>query len=209
MSAWTHFVSFLAAIVGSAYLLISSWGTGLKFWSLVFYAVGFVGVFFASSVYHFYDLGERWNRWLKRLDHSAIFVMISGSYVPLLVHYLDGDLRAWMLGAVMGVATIGIVLKLLWIDAPTWIGVALYLLMGWMVVAIAPVLFPRLPGDLLAWLAAGGLIYSVGAFVYARGWPDPWPGFFGHHEVWHLFVMGGAAAHFIGIAGLLAVPLPA
>lgn len=209
VNAWTHFLSLIAAIFASLYLLTQTWASGPKFWSMLVYSIGFMGVFFASSVYHFYDLGPRWNRWLKRLDHSAIFVMIAGSYVPILVHYLAGAWRTNMLLAVGSVATLGILFKLFWIHAPSWLGVAMYLSMGWMVVVAGPVLFPVLPDNVMFWLVVGGLVYSVGAVVYALKWPDMWPERFGHHELWHLFVMGGAAAHYVVMLLLLPVPVPA
>lgn len=208
VNAWTHFVSCIVAVFASCYLLQASWGSGVKFWSMLFYSIGFVGVFFASSVYHFFDFGERWNKWLQRLDHSAIFVMIAGSYVPMLVHFLDGGWRTNMLIAVTAVATLGILFKTLWIEAPAWLGTSIYLAMGWMVVVAAPVMFPMLPTDVLFWLAAGGVAYSVGAVVYARKWPDLWPGQFGHHELWHLFVMAGAAAHYVAVFRVLPLPIP-
>lgn len=209
VSAWTHFVSFIAAIFASLYLLVESGGSGAKFWAFVVYSLGFAGVFLASSLYHFYDLGERWNRWLKRLDHSAIFVMIAGSYVPMLVHYLDGSWRTGMLIAVMTVATLGILFKTFWIDAPTWLGTGLYLAMGWMVMIAGPVMFPSMDSGVLLWLAIGGIAYSVGAVVYAMKWPDLWPDTFGHHELWHLFVMAGAGAHYVAMLQVLPLAVPA
>lgn len=204
-SAWTHFIAMFAAIIGAAYLLYASWGQSAKFWAFAAYGVGFVGVFLSSSLYHFYDLGERWNKWLRRVDHMAIFVMIGGSYIPMLVHFLSGRWRTYMLIAVFSAATLGILFKLFWVEAPKFIGVTMYLAMGWMLVVAAPALAKTLPFDVFVWLLIGGLIYSVGAFVYAVKWPNPWPVTFDNHALWHLFVIGGAAAHFVAM--LHAVPL--
>lgn len=207
-NAWTHFIATFAALGGAAYLLSMSWGSGAKFWSLLAYSIGFVGVFLSSSVYHFFDLGPRWNRWLRRFDHMAIFVMIAGSYVPMLVHFLTGRWRAYMLASVCGVALVGIIFKLLWVEAPKFIGVSLYLAMGWMVVVAAPVLSKTLPMDVFVWLAIGGVIYSVGALVYALKRPNPWPQTFDSHAIWHLFVIGGAAAHFVAMVKVLPLSVP-
>lgn len=208
-SAWTHFIATFGAIAGTLYLLWASWGTGLKFWSFFAYGIGFIGVFLSSSVYHFFDLGDRWNKWLRRVDHMAIFVMIAGSYIPMLVHFLHGGWRTYMLASVLTIATLGILFKLFWVEAPTFLGVGLYLAMGWMVVVAAPVLARTLSSDVFFWLAVGGLIYSIGALVYAFKWPDPWPETFDHHALWHLFVIGGAAAHFVAMVRVVPLMVPA
>lgn len=207
-SAWTHFIAMFAAIIGAAYLLIASWGQGAKFWSYAAYNIGFVGVFLSSSMYHFYDFGDRWNKWLRRMDHMAIFVMIAGSYIPMLVHFLSGDWRTYMLVSVFSVATLGILFKLFWVDAPSYIGVVMYLAMGWMLVVAAPALWGTMPLNVFVWLVIGGLIYSVGALVYAFKWPDPWPETFDSHALWHLFVIGGAAAHFVAMVHVLPIDVP-
>lgn len=207
-NAWTHFIATFAALAGAIYLLWMSWGSGAKFWSLLAYSIGFVGVFLSSSVYHFFDLGARWNAWLRRVDHMAIFVMIAGSYIPMLVHFLDGSWRTNMLACVCGVALLGIVFKVFWVEAPTFLTVGLYLAMGWMVVVAAPVLQKTLPFDVFLWLAIGGLIYSAGAVVYALERPNPWPERFDSHAIWHLFVIGGAAAHYVAMVKVLSLPVP-
>jgi|SRR5690625_43359 len=208
-SAWTHFIATFAAIAGAAFLLWESWGSGAKFWAFAAYSIGFIGVFLSSSVYHFFDLGERWNLWLKRLDHMAIFVMIAGSYIPMLVHFLDGGWRTAMLVSVLSIATLGVLFKLFWVNAPRFLGVGLYLAMGWMVVVAAPALARTLSADVFFWLAVGGLIYTLGALVYAFKWPDPWPNAFDHHALWHLFVIGGAAAHFVAMVRVIPMTVPA
>lgn len=208
-SAWTHFIATFGAIAGAGYLLWASWGTGLKFWSFAAYSLGFVGVFLSSSVYHFFDLGDRWNKWLRRVDHMAIFVMIAGSYIPMLVHFLDGGWRTYMLASVLSIATLGVLFKIFWVEAPSFLAVGIYLAMGWMVVVAAPALSRTLPGDVTLWLVIGGLIYTLGAIVYALEWPDPWPNAFDHHAIWHLFVIGGAAAHFVAMLRVVPLAVPA
>lgn len=208
VSASTHFAGFLLAMLGAIILLVASSSSVPKLIAMAIYGVGLVGVFFASSVYHFFDFGERWNKWLKRLDHSAIFLMIGGSYVPIVTHTLEGPWRTTMLTLVAAIAVGGILLKMLWIDAPTWLGVTLYLAMGWLVVLPAQDIFSQMTSGMLLWLIIGGLSYTVGAFVYALQWPDPWPEKFGHHEIWHLFVLFGAAAHYGVMWMLIDAPVP-
>lgn len=137
------------------------------------------------------------------LDHAAIFVLIAGSYTPITLVTLQqqNPTLAWTLFAVVwGFAVLGVAFKLVWIGAPRWVSVGLYLAMGWLAVAAIQPLVVAMPWQGVAWLAAGGLAYTVGAIVYARKWPDPFPRVFGYHELWHLFVLAGSACHFVMIA---------
>lgn len=195
LSAWTHFLGFLAALVAATVLVRRAGYDGPKAASMAIYGGALVTLFLASSLYHFFDLGERGNRWLRRLDHSAIFLLIGGTSVPLVLHLLGGTTRVTLLAVVAAFAVGGMLLKLLWVDCPGWLGMILYFGMSAAVVVPVRAVLPQLPADGLACLAGGGLAYTLGAVVYAGRWPDPWPGVFGHHEVWHLFVLAGAGAH--------------
>ncbi len=208
-SAATHFAGFLAAVVGVCWLVGWSLDDPVKATGMALYGVGLAGVFAASSCYHFFDAGPRGNKILRRLDHAAIFVMIAGSYVPPLLHLLDGTWRVAMLLTMGVLCALGVALKVFWFDAPTWLGMAAYLAMGWVVVIPGPLIFPQLTGSQTGLLMAGGIVYTLGALVYATQRPDPWPGVFGHHEVWHLFVLGGAALHFAFMVSLLGQTVPA
>jgi len=207
-SAWTHFLGMLAAIVAATVLVIRAGVDGPKAVGMAIYGGALVGLFLASSLYHFFDAGERGNRWLRRLDHAAIFLLIGGTSVPILLHLLDGNARLAVLGCVALFAVAGILLKLFWIDSPEWLGLALYFGMSFLVVVPALRVLPQLPDGDLALLVGGGVAYTLGAVVYARRWPDPWPGAFGHHEVWHLFVLAGAGAHCAFAYTLLGRPYP-
>jgi hemolysin III len=208
ISAWTHFLGFWLALLAAILLVWQAAGDGPKAASMAVYGASLVGVFLASSLYHFLDLGERGNRWLRRFDHAAIFLLIGGTAVPALLHLLDGTWRIALLGVVAGLALAGALLKLIWIDCPDRLGLALYL--GLSAVALVPAhrILPHLSGGALAWLVGGGVAYLLGAFVYARSWPDPWPDRFGHHEIWHLFVLAGAGAHYAFVRTLLPVTCP-
>lgn len=208
VSSWTHFVSFWIALVGATALVWSVADDGPKAVGMAVYGGTLILLFLASSLYHWFDIGERGNRWLRRIDHAAIFLLIAGTYVPPLLHLLDGTWRIVFLALVIGFALAGALLKILWIDCPNWIGVTLYLGLGYIVVIPAPIIFPQLTTGAIAWLVGGGLAYTLGAVVYARHWPDPWPDRFGHHEIWHLFVMAGAAAHYVFTLGLIDHPYP-
>jgi len=206
-SAATHFAGFLAAIVGLVFLVVLSVGAP-KVTAMAIYGSSLVALFFASTLYHFLDLGHRGNRWLRRLDHSAIFLLIAGSYVPPMIHLLDGAMRVSMLAIIGVIALLGVAVKLLWIDSPAWLGLTLYLALGWIVVVPIWWMLPQMAASSLALLVAGGITYTLGAVVYAKKWPDPWPRSFGYHEVWHLFVLGGAALHFFFMVTLLDAPVP-
>ena len=207
-SAATHFVGFLAAIVGLVFLVVPSAHSAPKVTAMAIYGGSLVALFGASTLFHFFDLGVRGNRWLRRMDHSAIFGLIAGSYMPPIMHLLDGAMRVTMLSVVGGIAVVGVLVKLFWIEAPTWLSLALYLALGWIVLVPIWWMLPRVSLGALSLLIAGGLLYTVGAVVYARKWPDPWPDTFGHHEVWHLFVLGGALLHYLFVFSLIEAPVP-
>ena len=209
VSAYTHYAGFAVGIVGLVVLLVLSAGDAPKTVGMALFGGTLVLLFGTSGTYHFLDLGDRGNVWLRRLDHCAIFLFIAGSYFPPLIHTLDGTWRITMMSVIGGIAVAGVAFKLLWITAPRWLTAGLYLAMGWVVVIPGPLVVPALPVDALAWFVVGGLAYSVGAIIYATKRPDPWPPVFGFHEVFHLFVLAGAASHFIGVLALVDVPYPA
>lgn len=206
VSSWTHFIGFWLALVAVAALVWRVADDGTKATGMAIYGFTLVTLFLASSLYHWLDIGERGNRWLRRLDHSAIFLLIAGTYVPPLLHLLDGTWRIAILSLVLGLAATGALLKVIWVGCPRWLDMALYFGLSAVVVVPAHKILPQLSGGALAWLVGGGLAYTLGAVVYARAWPDPWPGRFGHHEIWHLFVLAGAGAHYAFAYTLVDLP---
>lgn len=196
VSSSTHFAGFWLALGASLLLVSRAAGDAPRTAAMAIYGASLVGLFLASSFYHFLDLGPRGNRWLRRLDHSAIFFLIAGTAVPTLLLVQVGSARLLALGLVLGLAVAGALIKIVWIDCPDWLGMCLYLGLSAVVVVCGHLIVPQLSGGALAWLVGGGVAYLLGALIYARQWPDPWPGRFGHHEIWHLFVLLGAGAHF-------------
>jgi hemolysin III len=170
------------------------------------YAVSVSALFGVSALYHRVTWTTAARRRLRRLDHAMIFLLIAGTYTPVGLLVLNGTLATVVLGVVWGGAVAGTVLELVWRGAPRWLGGTVYLALGWVAVVAMPQLFARLgtAGGLL--IVAGGLAYSVGAAVYALRRPDPVPAVFGYHEVFHLLVIAGVAAHFLAI-GLFALPI--
>jgi hemolysin III len=153
-----------------------------------------------SALYHRVTWRPRARRWMRRLDHSMIFVLIAATYTPVALLALKGPLARTILIVVWAGAIGGVIFKLLWIDAPKWVFAAVYLALGWVSVAI----FGELPAAIgwlgVAGLAGGGLLYTLGAVVYASGWPNPSPKVFGYHEVFHALVLAAAAMHYAVIA---------
>jgi hemolysin III len=160
------------------------------------YGATLILLYGSSTLYHTLPLSGRPLRALRTLDHIAIYFLIAGTYTPLGLVTLNGALGWSLLAVVWGIALAGIPFKLLFLDAPVWISTATYLGMGYLaLVAVVPIAHAvSLAG--LAWLVAGGLAYTVGAIVYARQRPDPFPGRFGHHEIWHLLVLAGSGCHY-------------
>ncbi|MEZ4462518.1 MAG: hemolysin III family protein [bacterium] len=206
-SAVSHFVGFLAAVVGMAVLVAQSPGPALKTASFAIYGISLSLLFLASASYHFFDLGVERNLWLRRLDHSAIYLLIAGTYVPPVAHFLVGTWRTGMLISLAVTVALGIAFKLSWFHMPRWVNAGMYLMLGWMVLIPGERLLGPMPDVTLGCLYLGGAFYTVGAVVYATKWPDPWPDRFGFHDIWHVFVLGGAAAHFALVYTLLPIPL--
>lgn len=203
INALTHGVGAVLGVVGLIALVVLSGGEPWRLASALVYGISLVMLFSASTLLHAVRGSARLLRVLRLLDHAAIFVLIAGSYTPITLVTLQqhNPTLAWTLFAVVwGFAFLGVAFKLMWIGAPRWVSTGLYLVMGWLAVAAIEPLVLAMPWQGVAWLAAGGLAYTVGAIVYARRRPDPFPRVFGYHELWHLFVLAGSACHFVMIA---------
>ncbi|MBI2169675.1 MAG: hemolysin III family protein [Actinobacteria bacterium] len=164
------------------------------------YAVSIAGLFGVSALYHRGNWAPRARLLLRRLDHSMIFIAIAGSYTALAGLVLPGRLSIPLLVAVWLTAVIGIAIRFTGIQAPKRIAVIPYLLVGWSALAVMPALAGELGLGGLAFLVAGGACYSIGAITFARQRPDPSPAVFGYHEVFHAWVIAGAASHFAVVA---------
>ncbi len=195
VNSLTHWAGVLLAVPVLAGLLVWAHGRGLALWPFLVFGLSMAGLYAASATYHSLHVGERAMLWLRKLDHSAIFLLIAGSYTPLAYFGLNGVWREVVLYVVWGVALSGILLKLLTMRLPRWVSTALYVAMGWLALVFVPQLARNLPHAAMWWLAAGGVLYTVGAVIYATKRWNPKPGVFGFHEIWHLFVLGGTGAH--------------
>ena len=199
VNSLSHFAGIILSLVGLVVLTVSSAGEPWRLLSFAVYGGCATLLYTASTLLHGLRVGERTERLLLRLDHAAIFLMIAGSYTPITLVTLREYSPAWgwaLFGVVWGVTVLGVIFKLFWLDAPRWLSTGLYLLMGWLAVVATGPLLETLPVGGWAWLAGGGLFYSVGAFVFILRRPDPAPAVFGFHEVFHALVVAAVACHY-------------
>jgi hemolysin III len=198
VNGFTHLAGGLLAVVGLIVLLATAARAGRVDQLVAFgiFGLSLVALYTASSLYHLLPLSPSGVSRLRRLDHVAIFVLIAGTYTPFCLLALGGAWRWGLLSLIWSLALCGVLLKVLWMGAPRWLSVALYLGMGWVAVVAAPALLRSLPTGGIAWVLTGGLVYSAGALVYGFKRPNLIPGLFGFHELWHLFVVAGSACHF-------------
>lgn len=202
MRGWIHFYSAWLAVVCGATLVSVSWAfaSPRAGHSTLVYAAATVAMFAVSATYH----RVRWKSaaarlWMRRLDHSTIFLFIAGSYTPFARLAMPRDTGVMVLWIVWSGAAAGILLTVFWPTAPRWVGVPLYLLLGWVAVWYAPTITHIAGVAAMVLLAAGGVLYSVGGVFYGLRWPDPWPRTFGYHEVFHAFTVLAAILHYIAM----------
>jgi hemolysin III len=196
----SHGVGVLLSVAGLLALLEMADGRPLYRTGFAIYGASLIALYAASTLYHSLHASPRATAWLQRLDHCAIYLLIAGSYTPVCLIALHGAVGRNLLGAVWSIAAIGIACSLFWSRAPEWFRVVLYLVMGWLALLALTPLRAALPPAGLAWLIAGGVVYSIGAVIFAADKPHLWPGKFSAHDLWHLFVLGGSACHFVVIA---------
>src|SRR5215218_7620790 len=181
-----HAYAFWVALGAGAVLIAVANGARARTGATV-YAIGLCALFAGSAMYHRWRWDPRWRPLLRRIDHSTIFVFIAATYTPVSLLVLDGSLRWIVLLVAWSGAAAGVAFSLVWIGAPRWLTAGTYLGLGWFAVITIPQLVDRLPVVPLALLAAGGVLYTLGALVYAAKRPNPWPRTFGFHEVFHAF----------------------
>ena len=206
VDARISFAGLLAAVAGMIYITIRFHADGPVLAAMLVYGASLCVLFGASSLYHGVRATPAHTAVLRKIDHAAIFVLIAGSYTPVLFVGLDGAWRIATLAAIWGVAIAGIMLTMWFVHAPRWLSAAVYIAMGWFAIVPAFKLVPTLPHVVTLLIALGGLLYTVGAIVYATRRMDLLPRRFGFHEVFHLLVLAGAATQFVAIAGLLVRP---
>lgn len=200
-SALTHFVGMMLAVFASVPLIIKAGLTsGMTCaQSMTVFMLSMILLYGASATYHSVNLQGKNLKIFRKIDHMMIFVLIAGSYTPICVMVLNPSLGYPLLALVWGLALIGILVKALWITCPKWFSSIIYISMGWVCVLVFGPLWAAIPKGAFAWLLAGGIIYTIGGIIYALKLPlfNSRFTYFGSHELFHLFVMGGSICHFI------------
>ncbi len=199
LRGWLHaatwplaFFSFLVLLVLSDSVLVRAGAAVFMFSALALFGV--------SAVYHTGRWSDRARTIWKRADHATIFVLIAGSYTPFSLMLLPTKDAVILLSVVWGGALLGVLFRIFWLSAPRWMYVPLYLLLGWAAVFYFPEFSREAPTSVLVLLIVGGGLYTLGAIVYGFTWPDPWPTWFGFHEVFHSLTIAAFIVHYIGVS---------
>ena len=190
-NAFSHLLGAVLAVLGLAYLVLKNGAPSAL--AFLVYGFGTSFLFISSATYHWTKVAKPG---LQKMDHSAIYVMIATTYVPVALLGIGGKLGIGIIITQAVLCTIGVISTLLMTKPPTWLRLVLYLVMGWMMLPFVGVLIPRIGTVAVIWMFAGGLSYTIGTVVYASKRPTLWPGKFSFHELWHVFVLVGAACHF-------------
>lgn len=200
-SAITHFIGMLMAIFAAIPLIIKAFHTSSRIYmiAIIVYCISLIALYAASTTYHTFDRSEKVNTILKKIDHMMISVLIAGTYTPICLLVLERRIGITLLIIIWSFALVGILLKAFWVYCPKWVSSVLYIGMGWVCVLAFTNLLNSLSPAAFGWLLAGGLIYTIGGVIYALKLPifNQKHKNFGSHEIFHLFVMGGSACHFI------------
>jgi hemolysin III len=202
LRGWLHYWSFFVSVgTGTALIaLAASTVSGRAALATSVYGVTVLGLFGVSALYHRHTwMNPRHRVWMKRLDHSMIFLFIAGTYTPFSLLAMDQPTGYIVLSVVWGGALVGVALKLLWPHAPRWLGVPIYIALGYVAVFVLPQLLHHAGVAAVVLLLVGGLLYTVGAIFYATRWPNPWPRTWGHHEFFHAATVLAALCHYIAI----------
>ena len=200
-SAITHFIAMVLAIFAATPLFLKAEhdSSQAHIGALAVFILSMIGLYAASTIYHTLDISPKINKLLRKIDHMMIFILIAGTYTPICMIVL-GDKTGWMLLAlVWGIAIAGIIINACWITCPKWFSSVIYIAMGWVCVLAFTKILHSLPKQGFAWLLAGGIIYTVGGVIYALKLPlfNSKHKYFGSHEIFHLFVMGGSLCHYV------------
>ena len=207
LRGWFHAAAAVAAALFTAVLLAASAADGPRMLSMLVFGLSMIQLYTVSALYHIGRWGDRARRVLRSLDHANIFVLIAGTYTPLCFNVLPGGPRVAGLAAIWLLAGAGVLVSVFKPDLPRWVLAGLYVVMGWLAVALLPALWSVVSWPPVAVMILGGVLYTMGAVIYARKRPNPFPRVFGFHEIFHLFVIAGNVA-FAVVVWVWALPFP-
>lgn len=197
-SGFSHLFGAVLSVVGLVFLIRYAVTNGTV-WHIVSFSIfgaSLILLYTASSLYHLLVVSEKGSLILRKIDHTMIYVLIAGTYTPVCLIPLRGGWGWSILISIWAIAMVGIVLKILWFNAPRWLYTMFYVIMGWLIVIAFTPIVKTMPAAAVWWLVAGGLLYSVGALIYGTKWPKLKSKVFGFHEIFHLFVLYGSFCHF-------------
>jgi hemolysin III len=196
-----HQAAFFFSLGACALLILRSQNI-ISFIATLVYSLSLCGLFGISALYHRVQWSAKNRVWLRRLDHAAIFILIAGTATPICLLALPIE-GAKVLTMIWLAAGLGVLQSLFWVTAPKWLAAILYVVVGWLAVPYLPEFHTALGSAKVFMLLLGGVLYTLGALVYAFKYPNPWPKYFGYHEIFHLLVIGAAFFHFVVVYQLL------
>lgn len=198
VSGFSHLLGALLSLIGLIILVQYSIPKQRVSYIITFtvFGISLILLYTASAVYHLATYSDNVIKILRRIDHSMIYILIAGTYTPICMLALKGRMGWILFAAIWSMAIIGIVLKLIWFNAPRWLYTMFYVVMGWVAVFVIYPLTKTLPLAGVLWLIGGGVAYTVGAVIYATKWPKITSKIFGFHEVFHIFVLLGSFCHY-------------
>jgi len=201
----THLIGALLSVAALVAMIIKGIanGSGVQIASAIVFGLSLFALYTASTVYHWIPTSEEVKAILRRVDHSMIYVLIAGTYTPVCLLALKGILGWSLFGAIWGLAILGIIIKLLWFNAPRWLYTSFYLMLGWLAVFFIVPLYKSLSLNGFVWLLVGGAMYSIGAIIYGTKSKRLKISIFGFHEIFHVFILAGSFSHFMMVSGLL------
>ena len=203
VSGLTHLTGAVLAFFGLIVMVSIAWGETSKLVSVLIYGISLILMFAASATYHMTISSPKIISILRKVDHAAIYLLIAGTYTPFCINAFSGFWKWGLLSIIWALALIGVGIKVFIIRVPRWVNAGVYLIMGWLVISAIGEMQKTLSPQSITWLIVGGVIYTLGAVVYITKKLDFRPDVFGFHEVWHIFVMLAAAAHYVSILYLI------
>jgi hemolysin III len=207
VSCYSHLAGAIAAFIGTVMLLSVTWGRWNYFAVCLIYGLAVITLFTLSTIYHAFKQRDDGAGIWRKLDHVAIFIMIAGTYTPVVYIYIEGA-WCWSIIIIQWVLVIiGVLFKFLFIRAPRIVSTILYLIMGWMAIVLVQKVWTVMSPLSFILVLSGGIAFTIGALIYALKRPNPLPGVFGFHEIFHFFILFGGILHFLVV--FLAVTKPA
>lgn len=207
LRGWFHAAAAVGSVIFTIALAIASWQDFPRLISMLVFGLSMVELYTVSAIYHIGTWSPRAKRVLRSVDHTNIFVVIAGTYTPICFNVLNGWVRDAILIVIWLFAIVGLILAIFRPKVPRWVGTGIYIGMGWVVLLALPALLAALPWQAILLLALGGILYTLGAVIYALKRPNPFPKVLGFHEIFHLFVIAGSIACAV-VVWIWALPYP-